>query len=152
MSGLISVLNAIHSPKCALSKNAQRVAVNIAWHMGRKYEAWPGLGALVAESHLGRSAVMLAVTELCGPRGLFTRTKRGPGRASLYRLKTAGNPDVMRLKTSGNPDVQTAGKLDIKGAAKTSGNPYAEQISTSTDRSVQIRRIESIQDRMRKIA
>ena len=156
MSGLVSVLNAIHSPACAFGKNARLVAVAIAWHMGAKSEAWPTLVALVAETSLGRTAVMEAISEVCGHQGLFVRKKRGPGKCNLYALrKTAGFPEVMNggrsAQTAGKPDVKTAGFPDAGAEVKTAGFPYTEQISTFPRQTATIRRRQNIQERMKRL-
>ena len=121
--------------------------------MDRKTTACVPLESLCLESHLGRSAVMVAITELCGPNGLFTRTKRGPGKANLYAVKTAGfsavRPKPEGVKTAGKPDVKTAGFSDAAAGVKTAGFPYAEQIDTSP---AAIRRIQNIENRLRRVA
>lgn len=171
MSGLNFVLAWLHSRKCRLSKNGRSVSVAIAWNMGRKTGTVAALDTLSKETALGRTATMTAITEACGPRGIFDRQKRGPGRANRYDIrKTAGNPVVMTagnptLKTDGKQGVMTGGRLpDIRTQKRTSTstgrNAEPAQASGSdrtepvrgADLAAQMRRVQSIEDRMRRIA
>lgn len=85
---LLVVLDEIHSWRCSLGKSARVVALAIAWHMWKTGES-PGLASLMAETGLGRSAVMRAISEACGRRGLFDRKRRGPGRPTLYTPRSS---------------------------------------------------------------
>lgn len=145
--GLILVLNSIHREDCRLGKNARIVSTAIAWHMGRKHEAYPGIPTLISETGLGKSAVSLALGEACGPLGPFTKRQRGPRKTNLYEIKDSlisGNPatteelDLLESEsqTSQDPEPLMSGRPDIKEIHDVrksdplmSGNPYAEQIT-----------------------
>ena len=111
--GLVTVLNAIHAPGCRLGKNARLVAVAIAWRMGGKSEAWPGLPSIMSEAHMSRSVAFAALSEACGAEGLFDRRRRGLGQTNLYTVKKSVSAD---LKVSHFVDLSDEGKKSGFGA------------------------------------
>lgn len=93
-TGQFAVMRTVHDKQCRLGKNARLVAMAIGWHMGRSREATVGLPTLVAETPLCRTAVCLALREVCGPHGLFEKERRGQGNTNRYRLKA----DIRKLE------------------------------------------------------
>lgn len=95
-TGLFVVMRTVHDKRCRLGKNARLVATAIGFHMGIKREATVGLPTLVAETPLCRTAVCLALREVCGPQGLFEKERRGQGNTNRYRLKAliSGNWNI----------------------------------------------------------
>ena len=164
---LLPVLNWLHSPKCRLSKNGRLVAVAIAWHRGVKAT----LKDLSKETGLGRTATMTAITEACGVGGIFDVKRRAPGRANVYRLKSDGNPT---LKSDGKQGLMTGGRVpDIRTQKRTSTStgrnaelphepgrdrtaPVTREgrfpVAGSSDLAARVRRVQSIEERMRRIS
>ena len=172
---LWAVLKWLHSPKCRLSKNGRLVAVAIAWHRGVKAT----LKDLSKETGLGRTATMTAITEACGVGGIFDVKRRAPGRANVYRLKSDGNPSFMSdgnptLKSDGKQGLMTGGRVpDIRTQKRTSTStgrnaelphepgrdrtaPVTREgrfpVAGSSDLAARVRRVQSIEERMRRIS
>jgi hypothetical protein len=77
--GGLRVRDLATGPSSRLSATERLVALAIAFNMRQNLTAWPSARTLAGWTALSESGVRKVLKRLCGPQGIFVRT-RGPGR------------------------------------------------------------------------
>lgn len=99
--GGLRVRDLATGPGSRLTATERLVALAIAFNMRQNLTAWPSARTLAGWTALSESGVRKVLKRLCGPQGIFVRTRR-PGRYEGYEYSvrqgvTAGESDVRRV-------------------------------------------------------